>query len=98
AVARGAQFIIATHSPIVLAARSAHIVEIGEEQVGYPAWEETEAVRATREFLADPRAATDLIFGDCLHPDSPRASAAARGQDPEELCGNHTGGKSTHVG
>ena len=84
AVARGAQFIIATHSHIVLAARSAQIVEIGEEQVGYPAWEETEAVRATREFLVDPRAATDLIFGDCLHPDSPGASAAARGQDADE--------------
>ncbi|MDN5800469.1 AAA family ATPase [Corynebacterium casei] len=84
AAARGGQFIIATHSPILLGARQAQILEIGEDHVGYPTWEETEAVRATKEFFTNPRAALDLVFGDSLHPDLPGASAAARYQDAEE--------------
>src|SRR5699024_3903596 len=43
-----------------------------------------EAVRATREFFADPRAALDSVFGDGLHPDFAGASAAAREQDTEQ--------------
>lgn len=84
AVARGAQFIIATHSPILLAARQSQILEIGEDEVSFPRWEDTEAVRATREFFADPRAALDSVFGDGLHPDFAGASAAAREQDTEQ--------------
>lgn len=84
AAARGGQFIIATHSPILLGARQAQILEIGEDHVGYSTWEETEAVRATKEFFTNPRAALDLVFGDSLHPDLPGASAAVRYQDAEE--------------
>jgi len=54
--AQGSQFIIATHSPIVLAVPGARILQIdgdGElEQVGY---DDAEPVRLTRNFLADPQ-------------------------------------------
>lgn len=54
--AQGSQFIIATHSPIVLAVPGARILQIdgdGElEQIGY---DDAEPVRLTRNFLADPQ-------------------------------------------
>lgn len=78
AAARGAQFIIATHSPILMAARNAQVIETCDGEVRFPVWEESEAVRATREFLDDPHGALDLVFGDGLHPDFTGASAAAR--------------------
>jgi predicted ATPase len=84
AAARGAQFIIATHSPILMAARQAQIIEMVDGEVSFPHWEETEAVRATREFLDDPHGALDLVFGDSLHPDFAGASAAARHHDADE--------------
>lgn len=87
AVERGAQFIIATHSPIFLAARHSQIVELGlggDGDVNFPQWEETETVRATREFMDDPQGSLDLIFGDSLHPDFAGASAAASRQDTDE--------------
>jgi predicted ATPase len=52
-VADGAQFIIATHSPLLLAFPGARIYAF-EEQIAPVPWEETEHVRLTREFLADP--------------------------------------------
>lgn len=84
AAARGAQFIIATHSPILMAARQAQIIEMADGEVSFPRWAETEAVRATREFLNDPHGSLDLVFGDTLHPDFAGASAAARHYDTDE--------------
>lgn len=51
---RGAQFIIATHSPILLAIPGAQILEISEAGINEVAYEDTELVQATREFLDDP--------------------------------------------
>jgi predicted ATPase len=53
-VAEGAQFIIATHSPLLLAFPGARIYSFDEVPVREVGWNETEHVRLTRDFLADP--------------------------------------------
>jgi predicted ATPase len=59
----GAQFVIATHSPILLACPGARIYELDEDGVAERAWEDLEVVRLTRSFLDAPerylRAALD---------------------------------------
>jgi predicted ATPase len=50
----GAQFIIATHSPLLLAYPGAVIYSFDDECIEPIAWEHTEHVRLTRDFLADP--------------------------------------------
>ncbi|MDN6099815.1 AAA family ATPase [Corynebacterium flavescens] len=62
AVERGGQFIIATHSPILLGYPGADIVELnslGFERIDF---DSAEAVAATREFLEDPRGSVDYIL------------------------------------
>ncbi|AKK03570.1 AAA family ATPase [Corynebacterium epidermidicanis] len=51
---RGAQFIIATHSPIILAVPGAEILEIRDGALTRVSYEETSLVEATREFIDDP--------------------------------------------
>ncbi|WP_405415923.1 hypothetical protein [Pseudonocardia alni] len=55
--AQGSQFVVATHSPILLALPGATILEIGDDgtvrRVGY---DEALPVVLTRSFLADPDA------------------------------------------
>jgi predicted ATPase len=53
-VAEEAQFVIATHSPILLAYPGARIVSFDEIPVKPVAFEELESVRLVREFLAAP--------------------------------------------
>jgi predicted ATPase len=53
-VGDGAQFIIATHSPILLAYPGARIYSFDESPVTQIEWEQTEHVRLTRDFLAAP--------------------------------------------
>jgi predicted ATPase len=48
------QFIIATHSPILLALPGARILDFDSQPVSWAAYEALEHVRLTREFLADP--------------------------------------------
>ena len=50
----GAQFIMATHSPLLLAFPGARIFSFDETPVMPVAWDETEHVRLTRDFLANP--------------------------------------------
>lgn len=50
----GSQFIVATHSPILLALPSARIYELGEAGAQETAWEDTDVVRLTRSFLELP--------------------------------------------
>ena len=54
---RGSQFVVATHSPVLLALPGATILEIGDDgavrRVGY---DEALPVVLTRGFLADPDA------------------------------------------
>jgi predicted ATPase len=59
----GAQFVIATHSPILLACPDARIYELSEDGVAACAYDDLDAVRLTRGFLEAPerylRAALD---------------------------------------
>ena len=52
-VERGAQFIVSTHSPILLAYPDARIYALDERGIEQTRWEETEVVELTRSFLAD---------------------------------------------
>ena len=54
AARRGAQFVIATHSPILLAAPNATIYELDEDGVTIAAYDDLQAVRLTRGFLEAP--------------------------------------------
>jgi predicted ATPase len=50
----GAQFIIATHSPVLLACPGARIFELDEAGFSECAYDDLDAVRLTRGFLSDP--------------------------------------------
>lgn len=52
--AKGAQFLISTHSPILTAFQSAIIWELGENGMRNVRWEETENYILTNRFLKDP--------------------------------------------
>jgi predicted ATPase len=54
AAADGAQFVIATHSPILLAIPDAHAYELGAAGVVETAYDDLDAVRLTRGFLEAP--------------------------------------------
>jgi predicted ATPase len=53
-VAEDAQFLIATHSPILLAYPGARIVSFDETPVKAVAYEDLESVRLVKEFLEAP--------------------------------------------
>ncbi|WP_374443395.1 AAA family ATPase [Stella sp.] len=53
-VAQGCQFVIATHSPILMALPDAAILVIAEGRLVPTAYDAVEHVRLTRAFLADP--------------------------------------------
>jgi predicted ATPase len=53
-VAQDAQFVIATHSPMLLALPGARILDFDVQPIAWATYEELEHVRLTREFLADP--------------------------------------------
>ena len=55
-VSLGAQFIIATHSPILMAYPGAVIYTLDNIRIEKIAWEDVEHVAITRAFLADPDA------------------------------------------
>lgn len=50
-VAAGSQFVIATHSPILMAYPEADILHLGETRIRRVAYEETEHYTVTRDFL-----------------------------------------------
>jgi len=50
----GAQFVIATHSPVLLAAPAARIYELDDDGVNRAAYEDLQAVRQMRGFLEAP--------------------------------------------
>ncbi|SFD55882.1 AAA family ATPase [Massilia yuzhufengensis] len=53
-VKQRSQFVIATHSPILMAYPNAIIYECGEHGIRQVAYEDTEHYRVTRDFLANP--------------------------------------------
>jgi predicted ATPase len=60
----GAQFVVATHSPVLLACPGARIYELDEAGVSERVWEELEAVRLTRAFLEAPERFVRAALGD----------------------------------
>jgi predicted ATPase len=54
AASSGAQFVIATHSPVLLAAPAAQIYELDDEGINSAAYDDLEAVRQLRGFLSAP--------------------------------------------
>jgi predicted ATPase len=66
ASAAGAQFVIATHSPILLATPNATIYSFDEDGINAAAYDELQAVRLLRGFLDTPERylrAIDPAFG-----------------------------------
>lgn len=62
-VAKGCQFVIATHSPILLALPGATILQADGGRLVQAAWEDLEHVRVTRAFLNDPAAMFHRLRG-----------------------------------
>ncbi|HWR49132.1 MAG TPA: hypothetical protein VN327_16210 [Pseudonocardiaceae bacterium] len=64
-VAAGSQFILATHSPILLAYPDATIYQISREAtLERVEYDDTEAVRLHRDFLADPGRYLHHLFAE----------------------------------
>ncbi|NUO62444.1 MAG: AAA family ATPase [Gemmatimonadaceae bacterium] len=62
--ARGSQFIVATHSPLLLSYPDAVIYSFDEPPVARADYERLEHVALTREFLADPQRFLRHLLGD----------------------------------
>jgi predicted ATPase len=58
----GAQFVIATHSPLLLAYPEAVILSLEEDGIHRLAYEETEHFRVTRQFLRNPAKSLAILF------------------------------------
>ena len=56
AVERGSQFIIATHSPMLMALPGATILDFDQQPPAVVAWEDVDHVSITKAFLANPEA------------------------------------------
>jgi len=61
---RNSQFIIATHSPILLAYPNAEIYELTEEDIKLTPYEETEHYIITKQFLEHPQKMLDYLLND----------------------------------
>lgn len=62
--AQDSQFIIATHSPILMAYPNARIYELSDEGIRQAAYRETEHYCLTRQFLNDPERMLRYLFED----------------------------------
>lgn len=60
----GCQFVIATHSPIVLAYPSARIYRFGDDGIAPVEYEDTEQVQVTRDFLLRREAMLRVLLGE----------------------------------
>ena len=65
----GAQFLIATHSPILLAAPDARIYELDATGIDTPTYDDLQGVSLTRGFLAAPERYLHAIPEDAEHDD-----------------------------
>ena len=54
-VRQHSQFVIATHSPILLGYPDATILELGDDGIRRVGYEDTQQVELTRSFLDDPQ-------------------------------------------
>ena len=63
-VGQGAQFIVSTHSPVLLAYPGARIYALDEHGITETPWDETEVVDLTRSFLADRGRFLHYLFAE----------------------------------
>ena len=62
-VQQGSQFLVATHSPVLLAVPGARILEITDDgRIAPVSYDDALPVRSTRRFLADPAAAVRALL------------------------------------
>lgn len=61
-VKKDSQFIIATHSPILMAMPEADIMEFDEDGIRHTSYRETEHYKITRQFLEDPERMMRYLF------------------------------------
>lgn len=61
-VSQGSQFIIATHSPILMAYPDAVIYEFSSKGIEPVAYEETNHYRVTRDFLLNPKKMLEILM------------------------------------
>lgn len=71
-VKKGSQFVIATHSPILLAYPDAVIYEFGEHGVRQVKYEETDHFRITRDFLNRPKQMLEVLLQSPSDADAER--------------------------
>jgi predicted ATPase len=62
--AQGAQWIVATHSPVLVALPGARILLCDDDGLTEVAYDDVPAVRDLRRFLVDPRRQVALLLGD----------------------------------
>ncbi|WP_448629516.1 AAA family ATPase [Cellulomonas soli] len=62
-VARGAQVVIATHSPVIAALPGATLLQVDEHGLAPAQWDELPLVDQYRRFLSDPEAYRTRIWG-----------------------------------
>ena len=58
----GSQFIIATHSPILMAYPDACIYQCSKEGISTVSYEDTEHFQVTRDFLLNPQRMLKVLF------------------------------------
>ena len=63
-VQAGSQFLIATHSPILMAYPDADIYQFAESGISKIAYEDTDHFNITRNFLANPRRMLDILMSE----------------------------------
>jgi predicted ATPase len=73
-VLRGAQFVIATHSPIIMAYPDALIYRLDGNGIREVAYKETEHFKVTREFLSNPERLLSTLLLDKSEPEPPETS------------------------
>lgn len=60
---RGGQFVIATHSPIIMAYPDASILHFSADGIRETKYEDTEHYLITRGFLSNPQRSLDVLLG-----------------------------------
>jgi predicted ATPase len=63
-VGQRCQFVIATHSPILMAYPNALIYEFGEHGIREISYEDTEHYRVTHDFLVNPQRMLKVLMGE----------------------------------
>ena len=62
-IGRRSQFIVATHSPILMAFPGAQLYQLGEEGIAPVAYRQTEHYQLTRRFLENPERILRYLLG-----------------------------------